>query len=182
MPPTADPLVTLRRHAAGAPWSGRELVALVDRLLAAADRRPARATSVRTLHYYVAGGVVQPPHGRGAGAGWGYPQLVELLAARLGQADGRRLDDIAAHRREVSLGQLEAEVASTLDVALPAPATPEPPAGPPTDDIEGWREFTPARGIVLRLAIGHPLLDDPGRLAALLDGLAREAAPLTRES
>lgn len=182
MPSAPDPLVTLRRHAAAAPWSGRELVALADRLLTAAGRPPERPMSLRTLHFYVASEVIQPPHGRGAGAGWGYPHLVELLASRVRQAAGERLESIAERRRNATLGELEVAVATALAVALPAPAPPDPPVPAAPDDIEEWREFAPARGVVLRLASGHPLLDDPRRLAALLDGLAREAAPPTRES
>jgi hypothetical protein len=181
MPSAADPLVTLRRHAADAPWSGRELAVLVDRLLAAADRAPPRATTVRTLHYYVTNAVIQPPQGRGAGAGWGYAQLVELLVARLRQEAGASLEAIAAHRRRTPLDALEVEAAGTLAIALPAPRASDPRPEALPDDIAAWREFTPARGVMLRLAEGHSLLDHPGRLAALLDGLAREAGPLTRE-
>lgn len=182
---TADPLVTLRRYAAVAPWSGRELVRLADQILAAAGRSAARPLSERTLHYYVARGVVAAPSGRGAGSGWGYPHLIALLAARLDQAAGDDLEAIAARHRTSSAVQREGAVARALATALPAPEPLGPAAAPApaSSDTSGqWEQVALTEGLWLRVARDHPLLTDSRRLAALRDYLAREFTPVAREA
>lgn len=180
MTSTAAPLVTLRRHATDAPWTVAELAALTDRLLEAAGVRPARPTTDRTVRFYVTKGVVQVPFGRGPGSSWGYPHLIELLAARLAQHDGETLETVAARRGQLSAEALERRTAARLAVPLPAPA--EAPAPPHTPVGAAWHHFEVHPGIELHLHHDHPLLRDPRRLGSLLDGLRAETALPSEDS
>lgn len=173
MSPHVEPLVALRRHASRAPWRARELIALVESLLDRVATVSDRPLSERTLHYYVASGVVRTPSGRGAGTGWGYPHLIELLAARLARALGDSIQVIATRRAETGLEALERQVAGALGPAV-TEWTDSTPANDPGDIPVAWRDHQVAPGVVLRLASTHPLHDDPRRLGVLLDGLARE--------
>lgn len=168
-----DPLVALRRHASSAPWRARELIELADRLLSGVDPDQDRPLTDRTLHYYVASRVVRPPSGRGAGTGWGYPHLIELLAARLARAAGDSLPVIATRRDEWALDALERQVADALGCAVGAPVD-STQADDSGDIPVAWRDHQITPSVVLRLAVTHPLHDDPRRLGVLLDGLARE--------
>jgi hypothetical protein len=176
----AEPLVTLRRHAADAPWAVADLAALADRLLAAAGAPLPKPTTDRTLRFYVTRGVVQVPFGRGRGSTWGYPHLVEVLAARLAQLDGEGLDVVAARRASLPLDDLERRVAGRLAVPLPAPPEPVAPVDPPAG--RGWQRFALGEGAELHLQDGHLLLADRHRLVRLLDGLREEIAPSPEES
>lgn len=176
----AEPLVTLRRHGADAPWAIGDLAVLADRLLVAAGAPPPKPTTDRTVRFYVSRGVIQVPFGRGRGSTWGYPHLIELLAARLAQLDGEGLEAIAERRVRRSAAALEQHVATRLAVPLPAPRDAEPPPAAPVS--VGWRRFTPAEGAELHLREDHPLLRDPRRLGALLDGLQSGTAPSSEES
>lgn len=168
-----DPLVALRRHASSAPWRARELIELVDRLLGPLRPVDDRPLTGRTLHYYVASRVVRTPSGRGAGTGWGYPHLIELLAARIARAAGDSLQVIAARRDERGLEALERQVADSLGPAA-AEWTDSTPVDDSGDIPVAWRDHVITPSVVLRLAATHPLHDDPRRLGVLLDGLARE--------
>lgn len=174
MTSAAAPLVTLRRHAAEAPWSLGELAALIDTLLASAGAAPERPTSERTVRYYVAQQVVQPPFGRGPASTWGYVHLVELLAARLAQQDGDPLQAIAARREAMPLAALEVRVADRLGAPLPPP--PEPPAAVEHHGT-AWRRVVVSDAVELHLRADHPLLADSRRLGAVLDGLRQATAP-----
>ncbi len=171
-----DPLVALRRHASSAPWRARELIALADRLFRSPEPALDRPLTERTLHYYVASRVVRTPSGRGAGTGWGYPHLIELLAARIARAAGDSLQSIAARRDERGLEALEREVADSLGPAV-SEWTDSTPADDSGDIPVAWRDHVITPSAVLRLAATHPLHDDPRRLGVLLDGLAREVDP-----
>ena len=180
MSSTAAPLVTLRRHAADAPWTVAELATLTDRLLDAAGVRPARATTDRTVRFYVTKGVVQVPFGRGPGSGWGYPHLIELLAARLAQHDGESLEAIASRRDQLTAEALERRTAARLAVPMPAPAEVAAPVAVPPG--VAWHHFAVTAGVELHLHHDHPLLQDPQRLGSLLDGLRTEIGPSSEES
>lgn len=180
MASTAAPLVTLRRHAVDAPWTVAELAALADRLLDAAGVTPARPTTDRTVRFYVTKGVVQVPFGRGPGSSWGYPHLIELLAARLAQHDGETLEAIAAGREQLSADALERRTAARLAVPLPAPV--EVTAPPIAPIGAAWHHFEVHPGLELHLHHDHPLLRDPQRLGSLLDGLRTETRPSSEES
>jgi hypothetical protein len=180
MASTAEPLVTLRRHAGNAPWSLAELAALTDRLLGAAGALPAKPTTDRTVRFYVTRAVVQGPFGRGPGSAWGYPHLIELLAARLAQRDGETLDAIAERRATLTPAALERHTADRLAVPLPAPAEPVTESVAPSSAT--WQRFAVSPGVELHLHHDHPLLRVPGQLAVLLDGLRAETAPSPKES
>lgn len=176
-----EPLVALRRHAAGAPWALDELAGLADGLLAAAGHEPPRPTSERTVRFYVSRGVVRSPFGRGPGSTWGYPHLVELLAARLAQQDGETLDQAAERRRALDDAALEEFSASRLGrVPLELPEGAD--HADPMVTGSAWRRHVVAPGLELHLAASHPLAGDPRRLGAILEGLAREAASSAPES
>ena len=180
MASSAEPLVTLRRHAADAPWAIGDLAELTDRLLVAAGAQPPKPTTDRTVRFYVSRGVVQVPFGKGRGSTWGYPHLIELLAARLAQLDGEALEAIVERRLRLSAAALEQHTAARLAVPLPAPREVEPTPAVPAS--AGWRRFPVTDGAELHLRDDHPLLRDPRRLGALLDGLQAGTAPSSEES
>jgi hypothetical protein len=179
MPTSAIPIVTLRRQAREAPWAVGELAALADRLLSAAGHAPERPTTDRTVRFYVSRAVVQAPFGRGPGTAWGYPHLVELLAARLAQQQGDSLDAIALRRGQLTPTALEEWTARALGAALPELA-PAPRHDPPLG--EAWSRHAVAPGVELHLADDHPLRRDTARLGALLDHLRREVVPSPEET
>jgi hypothetical protein len=179
MTTTLEPLVSLRRHASGAPWTVAELAGLVDRLLASAGVEGEKTVTERTVRFYVSREVLEPPFGRGPGSAWGYPHLVELLAARLAQRSGATLEQVADRRRSLSPTELERWVVDDLGVALAAPhdpLQPEPRVAPPA------RQIVIEPGVELHLAGDHPLAADERRLGVIVARLAREVAPRTQES
>lgn len=177
-----DPCQALRAQGTTAPWSVAELASHADRLLQAAGVAPARATTERTVRYYVSRQVVSPPFGRGPGSTWGYPHLVELLAARLALHDGESLDAAAARRSALDPTALERHAATRLDLPASLPTEAAAPADDPRVVGTRWHRHAVADGVELHLADGHPLAADSRRLGALLDGLAREVAPPAPES
>lgn len=166
-------LAALRRQAQ-TPCSLAELAALADRLLAAAERPPARPTTERTIRFYVSRGVVRPPMGRGASARWEYPHLVDLLAARLAQQDGIALDEVARQRTAHPDLARERLVAGRLGVITDAASAPIAAATVPLGS--DWRRFPAGPAAELHLASEHPLLQDPSRLAAVLSEMVRALA------
>jgi hypothetical protein len=179
MSPTGmDPLVALRRHAADAPWAVGDLAQLADRLLAANGGNGEKALTERTVRYWVSCGVVRPPSGRGRGATWGYPHLVDLLAVRAAQRDGETLHQALTRRTALDDLSLERFVADRLG-AVPLNAGVVPVDAPAATR---WLRYEAAPGVELHLRADHPLVGDPRRLGAVLDGLAREAGPSARES
>jgi hypothetical protein len=180
MASSAAPLVTLRAQGADAPWTIGDLAALADRLLTAAGAAPPKPTTDRTVRFYVTRGVVQVPFGRGRASSWGYPHLIELLAARLAQLDGEALEAIADRRVRLSPVALERHTADRLAVPLPAPRVAPPVELAPASI--GWRRFAVHDDAELHLREDHPLLRDPRRLGALLDGLQAGTAPSLEES
>lgn len=175
MTATAQPLVSLRSHASRAPWSLGELASLADRLLAAAGRAPDRPTSERTVRFYVSRAVVQGPFGRGPGSAWGYPHLVELLAARLAQQAGESLDTIALRRGALAPDALESWTADALGAPLPPPLEPVQEGHDPV--LDEWARVVLVPGAELHLAQSHPLRRDPARLGLLLDQLRHALSP-----
>jgi hypothetical protein len=177
-----DPCQALRAQGATAPWSVAELAALADRLLHAAGVAPARPTTERTVRYYVSRQVVSSPFGRGPGSTWGYPHLVELLAARLALHEAESLDAAAARRSALDAAALERHAASRLDLPTSLPTAAALADEAPRAVGTSWHRFAVADGVELHLAGGHPLAADSRRLGALLDDLAREVASPAPES
>ncbi len=178
----AAPLVTLRRLGAMAPWSLDELARLADQLLDGRLGPDARPTTGRMVRFYVSRDVIRPPFGRGAGSTWGYPHLVELLAARVAQHDGLGLDAIAARRGRVALVELEEQVAEHFGAPLPAADAAALVEQPVAVESRGWWRVDLADGVELHLREGHPLLADSRRLSALIDDLRTEIATPPEES
>lgn len=178
---SVQPLVALRRHTAQAPWSLGELAALADALLASVDVVPDRPTTERTVRFYVTRAVIQAPFGRGPGSAWGYPHLVELLAARLGQHRGESLDVIAERRASLTGTGLEEWTAAHLVRPIAAPAVSEqvPDAAV---SAESWQRVVVDPGVELHLAGEHPLVRHPARLRAVLDRLRHDVHSSSEES
>jgi hypothetical protein len=171
--------ITALRAVGVAPHTLDAMVALAERLLAAAGLAPERPTTERTVRYYVRAGVVRPPVGRGASARWEYPHLLDLLEARLAQQDGMPLERIAVARAARDDVALEQQVAARLQALGDPPAPPEDP--PPTLPGAGWHRLPLADGAELHLTLGHPLLADPARLGAALAACARSLSTLDPE-
>ena len=171
--------ITALRAVGVAPHTLDAMVAVAERLLAAAGLAPERATTERTVRYYVRAGVVRAPVGRGASARWEYPHLLDLLEARLAQQEGMPLERIAAARATRDDTALERQVAARLQ-ALGEPAAPVDHP-PPTLPGAGWHRLPLADGAELHLTLGHPLLDDPARLGAVLAACARSLSTLDPE-
>lgn len=163
-------LAALRRYADDAPWSVTELANIADQVLSRA-LPGSKSTTERTVRFYVSRGVVRPPQGRGAGAFWGYPHLIELLAARIAQHEGAALDDIAARRTTTSLESVERGVASRLIEALPPLGGALQEAPVPAEIPVRWQRLEVSDGVELHLRDGHPLLSDTRRLGAVLGDL-----------
>lgn len=163
--------ITALRAVGVAPHTLDAMVALAERLLAAAGLAPERPTTERTVRYYVRTGVVRPPVGRGASARWEYPHLLDLLAARLAQQDGMPLERIAAARAARDDAALERQVAARLQALGEPPPPPDDP--PPTLSGGAWHRLPLVDGAELHLPLGHPLLDDPPRLGAVLAACVR---------
>lgn len=123
---TRDPLQTLRAYHALAPWSLRDLAALAGTLLEASAVVPvnvaARARpSERTIRFYVARSLVDPPEGRGTAAVYRYRHLLQVLAIKLRQMDGASLETVGQEFTGQTGDTLERRVASALGPGVPAP-------------------------------------------------------------
>ena len=175
-----SPTITALRSVGVAAHTLDALVALTERLLAAAGQSPERLTTERTVRYYVRTGVVRPPVGRGASARWEYPHLLDLLEARLAQQEGAPLERIAADRAARTDDALERRVAARLSVLSDLTPPPEEHP-PPTISGSAWHRLALAEGAELHLAVGHPLLDEPTRLGAVLAACARSLSTLDPE-
>ena len=129
--------------------------------------------SARAVRFYVANGLLDRPEGLGTAATYGYRHLLQLLAIKVRQREGRSLDEIRGEMRETTGDALERRVAQSLAPALvlapsrngdapPAPATWQ--RIPVADGVElHVREDAPASRAdvlrtmtdALRLAIGR---------------------------
>lgn len=122
----ADPLATLREYRALAPWGLRDLAALAGGILdtsgvvplnAAARARPTE----RTIRFYVARGLVNPPDGRGTAAVYSYRHLLQVLAIKLRQMEGATLETMTREFAGLTGDFLERRTASLLGPGLPPP-------------------------------------------------------------
>jgi len=121
-----DPLMILRSYHALAPWSLRDLATLAGTLLEAAIVVPVNRTArtrptERTLRYYVAQGLLDPPDGRGTAAVYRYRHLLQVLGIKLRQMEGATLETVKAEFAELSGDTLERRVASALGAGVPSP-------------------------------------------------------------
>lgn len=165
----SDAVTQLRRFQEAGPWSLPELAGLTDELLDAAAAPPEKATSERTVRFYVSRGVVAAPYGRGGGTTWGYRHLIELLAARLAQHDGDTLETIAARRGTLGERTMERQVAERLAVAFRPRLVREAPPPPEPVATTAWRRIVLAEGVELHVAEGHPVLGDEAKLRRIAE-------------
>ena len=91
--PVVDPLSTVREYRGLAPWGLRDLTALAAGILDASGVVPVSAVArsrptERTIRFYVARHLVNPPDGRGTAATYGYRHLLQVLAVKLRQMEG----------------------------------------------------------------------------------------------
>lgn len=145
---SADPRTILRSYRHGAPWRLRDLAALATVLLEEANVTPvspaasARPTE-RTIRFYVARGLVNPPDGRGTSATYSYRHLLQVLGIKLRQMEGATLERLSEEFRDMPGDVLEHRVATTL--------------GKPVSLQEATRRLRPAGDPIReRLATGRP--------------------------
>lgn len=184
-PPAGDPLGALRAFQARAPWGLRDLTSLAGAILESSGIEPrnlaarARPTE-RTLRFYVARGLVNPPEGRGTAAVYGYRHLLQVLGIKLRQMDGATLEAIEAEFADLSLEALERRLALALGARLPAPdevnladdgsrrrARWGAAAAPARDQPSRCCRIPVSPGVELLVDEGHPALQRAGDPAAL---------------
>jgi len=127
LPAQLDPLATLRQYAALAPWSLRDLASLTGAILDASAIFPVNAAarqlpSERTIRFYVGRKLVSPPEGRGTAATYGYRHLLQVLAIKLQQMEGRTLETLGREFESLPGDLLERRVAAALGTRLLPPA------------------------------------------------------------
>lgn len=115
----ADPRTALRSYRGSAPWRLRDLAALASTLLEHANITPVSSAASalpteRTIRFYVARGLVNPPEGRGTSATYSYRHLLQVLAIKLRQMEGATLERMAEEFRDTPGDVLEHRVATLL--------------------------------------------------------------------
>lgn len=155
-----SPVALLRAHARHAPWNARGLAAHASSLADAAGLRPTNASaraapSARAVRFYVANGLLDRPEGTGTAATYNYRHLLQLLAIKIRQREGRTLEAIKQELHEVGGDALERRVAQSLAPALGVGAD---TAALTTDDAgpRSWRRLAVADGIELHVRDDSP--------------------------
>lgn len=155
-----SPVALLRAHARHAPWNARGLAAHASSLADAAGLRPTNASaraapSARAIRFYVANGLLDRPEGTGTAATYNYRHLLQLLAIKIRQREGRTLAEIKEELHEVSGDILERRVAQALSPMLGVGAD---TAALTTDDDapRSWRRLAVADGIELHVRDDSP--------------------------
>jgi len=155
-----SPVALLRAHARHAPWNARGLAAHASSLTDAAGLRPTNASaraapSARAIRFYVANGLLDRPEGTGTAATYNYRHLLQLLAIKIRQREGRTLAEIKEELHEVSGDILERRVAQSLSPTLGVGAD---TAALATDDDapHSWRRLAVADGIELHVREDSP--------------------------
>lgn len=173
----SDPLGTLREYRSLAPWGLRDLAALAAGILDASGVVPVNAVaralpSERTIRFYVARGLVNPPDGRGTAAVYSYRHLLQVLAIKLRQMEGATLETMTREFVELTGDQIERRVAGVLGAGLPRPdrlsllQTPGTGRGRVGRAVLGW--LAPFEGATPG-AVCHRLMVAPG-VEVLIDG------------
>ena len=164
-----SPIVLLRAHARHAPWNARGLAAHATALVDAAGLRPTNASaraapSARAVRFYVASGLLDRPEGTGTSATYGYRHLLQLLAIKIRQREGRTLEFIKQEMREVAGDALERRVAGSLAPALGVGAD---TTALTQDDASpaSWRRVRVAEGIELHVRDDSPAARDEALVA-----------------
>ena len=155
-----SPVALLRAHARHAPWNARGLAAHATALVDAAGLRPTNASaraapSARAVRFYIANGLLDRPEGSGTSATYNYRHLLQLLAIKIRQREGRTLDFIKREMKEVPGDALERRVAQALAPALVVRADATVAT---QDDVEppSWRRVPVADGIELHIRHDSP--------------------------
>lgn len=195
--PAGDPLTLLRRYRGLAPWSIRDLASLAAAILDASAVVPlssaarARPTE-RTVRFYVARGLVNPPEGRGSAAVYAYRHLLQVLAIKLRQMEGWTLEAITKEAHEQTGDAVERRVAASLGAALPDPERlawlprarrrlAEPDRGGSARSAGGdavtLRRLPVGPGVELLIESDHPAVADPAAEAALVERVRALLAP-----
>ena len=165
------PVALLRAHARHAPWNARGLAAHATALVDAAGLRPTNASaraapSARAVRFYVANRLLDRPDGLGTSATYGYRHLLQLLAIKIRQREGRTLDAIKAEMLEVAGDALERRVAQSLAPALGVGADVAALGDRAADESPlAWRRLHVADGIELHVREGSPAARDAALLA-----------------
>ena len=155
----SSPVPLLRAHARHAPWNARGLAAHATALVDSAGIRPTNASaraapSARSVRFYVSNGLLDRPEGTGTAATYNYRHLLQLLAIKIRQREGQRLETIKREMKELTGDLLERRVAQSLAPALATSAD----ATVRRDD-EGpavWRRIPVADGIELHVREDSP--------------------------
>jgi DNA-binding transcriptional MerR regulator len=155
-----SPVALLRAHARHAPWNARGLAAHATALVDAAGLRPTNASaraapSARAVRFYVANGLLDRPEGTGTAATYGYRHLLQLLAIKIRQREGRTLEYIKQELRDVTGDALERRVAQALAPALGVGADTTALARD-DDPPRAWRRVPVAEGIELHVRDDSP--------------------------
>ena len=189
----ADPRTTLRSYRGSAPWRLRDLAALASTLLEHANITPvssaARALPTeRTIRFYVARGLVNPPEGRGTSATYSYRHLLQVLAIKLRQMEGATLERMAEEFRDTPGDVLENRVATTLGTLPPLPDTLQrhrpgtraqgSESAPSDRPGRAARRVALGPGVELLIDESHPAWHDKAQLTALSARVAETLASL----
>lgn len=165
---TDSPVALLRAHARHAPWNARGLAAHATALVDAAGMRPTNASaraapSARAIRFYVANGLLDRPEGTGTAATYNYRHLLQLLAIKIRQREGRTLEGIREELRSMTGDALERRVAQSLAPALMGNGT---AATAREDDTPAvWRRVPVADGIELHVRDDSPAAREEMMLA-----------------
>lgn len=176
-PPTDDPLAPLRPLQLSLPALEQQLALLLDRLdPPSPDGRVTARPDARTLRWYQSRGLIDKPlHYDGRQAIYGYPHLIAVLAIKLLQSAGLRLDQVQERLAGAPFALLEGAVREALQRAgpadvpgalLPAPPGLLPTPAPPTPPARALCAAELAPGV--QLLIDPALVPDPDALIALL--------------
>ena len=189
----SDPLTTLREYRALAPWGLRDLATLAAGILDASGVVPINAAaralpSERTIRFYVARGLVNPPDGRGTAAVYSYRHLLQVLAIKLRQMEGATLEAMIREFTDLTGDLIERRVAAALGAGLPRPdrlpllQTPGTGRGRVGRAVLGWlapvegaaesavcRRLLVAPGIEVIIDEQHPVIRLNGDSAAIIE-------------
>ena len=175
-----SPIALLRAHSRHAPWNARGLASHVTALVDAAGMRPTNASaraapSARSIRFYVANGLLDRPEGTGTAATYNYRHFLQLLAIKIRQREGVKLDAIKTELKELTGDSLERRVATSLAPALGVRAD----LAARTDDDQplSWRRVPVADGIELHVRDDSPAARDEALVAmreAVRAALGRE--------
>ena len=178
----ADPRTILRSYRGSAPWRLRDLAALACTLLEHANIIPVSSAASalpteRTIRFYVARGLVNPPEGRGTAATYSYRHLLQVLAIKLRQMEGATLDrmaeefrdtpgDVLEHRVATSLGTLP-QLPDALQRLKPGTRTVVPKSGPSDRPGRAIRRIALGPGVDLLIDESHPAWHDSNQFSIL---------------